>query len=249
MGIDAIAIIRCRAPQLLNTPTTQALRFSVVGIGHDFAKLYTALRFADLEANPVLARTLARQIVEALPHGTHEERLLHFYPDTAEPTSQTYFALIAELGGTALGVSVAPLGHEEIVLAQKAQEKLLEDMLSRIQALRDAERAGVGGPATDSPLKPLGAEGVEAVSENLRVRPDLLRVPSMQDDADGAKLLPPDVRAKLLDPANRALLGAAHQKAHEKGARLAQLIDSESASAPTTTAGDSMSKRRPKKQT
>lgn len=140
MGIDAVALIHCTTPELLAKLATGplgddfdfaeqlkhieeavqkgeniplAVPLSVLGVGADFAKIYTGTRFQDLQSDPTFAQMLAHRILEALPAGAHhDERGMLFYPDTAEPFAETYAEAVAELAEVRVWASATSVDPE-----------------------------------------------------------------------------------------------------------------------------------------
>jgi hypothetical protein len=161
MGIDAVALIHCTKPKLLKrlassplgedyaeqlkraTEAVQkgeevplAVSLSVLGIGTDFAKIFTCVRFQDLNADPVFAQMLARRILEVLPVGVHEdERGILFYPDVAEPFAETYAEVVAELEEGSVWASTVPVDPEIRRARQQAKMSKMEEALADTQAM------------------------------------------------------------------------------------------------------------------
>ncbi len=136
MGIDAIALLHCNDASLLARLATDRqlgaafgdqlaalvaatetgaaelpipLALSVLDVGRDWAKVYTGVRFREIEADPVLTRIVVTRILESLPAGAHvDPRGMLVYPDVAEPRGRSYDDLVQELAACPW-VSTAPL--------------------------------------------------------------------------------------------------------------------------------------------
>jgi hypothetical protein len=161
MGIDGVALVHCSKPKLLKklvaTPLGDdfaeqlkrlmvaaqsgedlplAVSLSVLGAGADFAKIFTGVRFQELESDPVFAQMLAHRILEVLPAGAHQdERGILFYPDVAEPFAETYSEAITELERGSIWASTAAVDTETRRAWQLARTNKIEEGMANAQAM------------------------------------------------------------------------------------------------------------------
>lgn len=189
MGIDAVALIHCTKPKLLKTLASSplgedlaqqlkllteavqkgedvplAVSLSVLGVGTDYARIFTGVRFSDLQSDAVFAQLLAHRILEVLPAGAHQdERGILFYPDVFEPFAETYPEVVAELEEGSVWASSAAVAPETRRAWQQAK-------ITNVQEAVEKARAMMANAPSD-PAQFL-ADRMNAASEPMRVHLD-----------------------------------------------------------------------------
>jgi hypothetical protein len=156
MGVDAVAVIHCSDSGLRQRlseepigedfgeqlqrlkehvergdlpPVLVSLTF--LGMGEDYASLYTGVRFDGLGRDPVFAQMLAHRIVELLPAGAHTDSSMLFYPDVAEPSATSFAALLRELEGASIAAPTAAVSSEARRQWQSAQDAMVAEALDK----------------------------------------------------------------------------------------------------------------------
>jgi hypothetical protein len=245
MGIDAVALIHCTKPKLLKklassplgedyaeqlkrvTEAVQkgedvplAVSLSVLGVGSDFAKISTGVRFRELEADPLFAQMLAHRVLEVLPPGAHDdERGILFYPDVAEPFSETYPEVVAELEEGSVWASTVAVDPETRQAWLHAKMNEMEEALADPQAMLAnaaanpqqffADRMKAASDAWHAHLDKLGVfspkEGDHVLSgiEVTHFDGTKTALPPISLE-NAAKLLHPELRPKSFSPEDLA---------------------------------------------
>lgn len=176
MGIDTVALVHCRKPRLieqicsgpLGDDTPEQLErversaqageelpfvpsFSVLGSGRDYVTLFTGVRFAELEEDPIFLQVLAHRIVESLPEGAHDGPRLFFFPDSAEPGGDSYAEVLTALEGACIAAPVKAPSASAMRAWRDARMAAMEEGVEKILEIAAAHAAAT---AAESPSKP-----------------------------------------------------------------------------------------------
>jgi hypothetical protein len=186
VGIDAVALVHCRRPELIPQICEGSLgedygeqlehvkrssgagleelplltSLEVLGSGRDFVKIFTAVRFDELEEDPIFLQLLAHRIVELLPAGAHDGPRLFFYPDSAEPGGDSYAELLTALEDACIAASVKPVAASVRRAWRDARMQALEAGVESILKSVEARtaREAAAPPQSKSSKSPKGSK-------------------------------------------------------------------------------------------
>lgn len=178
VGIDTVALVHCRKPQLIeqicsgpigedyaeqlerakrSEETGEEVPFvtslSLLGSGRDYVTLFTAVRFDELEEDPILLQLLAHRIVELLPEGAHDGPRMFFFPDSAEPGGDSYAEVLMELEGACIAAPVKAVSAKVRRAWADARRTALEEDVERIMKIAQEHARDQAALAPSTPDK------------------------------------------------------------------------------------------------